>query len=59
MGLGVDAAHLRTMLEALGFVLGACKPVVVALAYVPALWALGLGGQERVEGYPLLRSSGV
>lgn len=49
VGLGVDVAHLGTMLEALGFILDACKPVVVALAYVPALWALGVGDKKELK----------
>lgn len=47
------------MLEALGFILHACKPAVVALACDSSTLAVGVGEQERVEGYPLLRSSGV
>lgn len=54
----MDVAQLCTMLEVLGFILDACKPAVVALAYDSSTLGSG-GGETRVEGYPLLLSSGV
>lgn len=47
VGLGVDVAHLCTMLEALGFILDACKPVVVALAYDSSTLGFGGGGTRK------------
>lgn len=46
-GLGVDVAHLCTMLEALGFIRDACKPFVIALA--SSTQALGVGGQKELK----------